>query len=95
MVKQRALRVLKQKRMYESQLEGVRNQSFNMEQANFGIQQLKDTKTTVEAMKLGVKEMKKEYKKVNLGKIEVRNGLSCVQAVHALTSVDVTDSLCL
>ena len=71
MVKQRALRVLKQKKLYEGQLEGVRNQSFNMEQANFGIQQLKDTKTTVDAMKLGVKEMKKEYKKVDIGKIEV------------------------
>lgn len=70
MVKQRALRVLKQKRMYENQLEGLRNQSFNMEQANFATQQLKDTKTTVDAMKLGVKEMKKEYKKVDIGKIE-------------------------
>jgi len=71
MVKQRAMRVLKQKKMYEGQLEGLRNQSFNMEQANFGLQQLKDTKTTVDAMKLGVKEMKKEYKKVDIGKIEV------------------------
>ena len=71
MVKQRAMRVLKQKKMYENQLEGLRNQSFNMEQANFGLQQLKDTKTTVDAMKLGVKEMKKEYKKVDIGKIEV------------------------
>jgi charged multivesicular body protein 5 len=71
MVKQRALRVLKQKKLYEGQLEGIRNQSFNMEQTNFGIQQLKDTKTTVDAMKLGVKEMKKEYKKVDIGKIEV------------------------
>ena len=84
MVKQRAMRVLKQKRMYESQLEGVRNQSFNMEQANFGIQQLKDTKTTVDAMKMGVKEMKKEYKKVNIGKIEVSGSraghMHCVRA---------------
>ncbi len=74
MVKQRAMRVLKQKKLYEGQLEGLRNQSFNMEQANFGIQQLKDTKTTVDAMKLGVKEMKKEYKKVDIGKIEVSWG---------------------
>lgn len=71
MVKQKAMRVLKQKKLYEGQLEGLRNQSFNMEQANFGIQQLKDTKTTVDAMKIGVKEMKKEYKKVDIGKIEV------------------------
>ncbi len=71
MVKQKAMRVLKQKKMYDGQLEGLRNQSFNMEQANFGIQQMKDTKTTVDAMKLGVKEMKREYKKVDIGKIEV------------------------
>ena len=72
MVKQKALRVLKQKKLYEGQLEGLQNQSFNMEQANLGPQQLEDTKTTVDAMKLGVKEMKKEYKKVDIGKIEVR-----------------------
>lgn len=71
MIKQRALRTLKQKRHYEQQLEGLRNQSFNMEQANFATQQLKDTKTTVDAMKLSVKEMKKEYKKVNIDQIEV------------------------
>ena len=42
-----------------------------MEQANYATQTLKDTKTTVDAMKLGVKEMKREYKKVNLDSIEV------------------------
>lgn len=70
MVKQKAMRVLKQKKMYENQLENLRNQSFNMEQANFATQTLKDTKTTVDAMKLGVKQMKKEYKKVNIDEIE-------------------------
>lgn len=47
LVKQKALRVLKQKRHYEAQLDGIRQQSFNMEQTNFATQQLKDTKTTV------------------------------------------------
>merc|ERR1712168_19839 len=70
MVKQKAMRVLKQKKMYEGQLENLRNQSFNMEQANFATQTLKDTKTTVDAMKLGVKEMKKEYKKIDIDQIE-------------------------
>jgi len=70
MVKQKAMRVLKQKKMYENQLESLRNQSFNMEQANFATQSLKDTKTTVDAMKTGVKQMKKEYKKVNIDEIE-------------------------
>ncbi|XP_065052721.1 charged multivesicular body protein 5-like [Rhopilema esculentum] len=70
MVKQKAMKVLKQKKMYESQMDNLRQQSFNMEQANFATQTLKDTKTTVDAMKLGVKEMKREYKKIDIDQIE-------------------------
>eukprot|EP00794_Sanderia_malayensis_P003619 gene3619-4130_t len=70
MVKQKAMRVLKQKKMYENQLDNLRQQSFNMEQTNFATQTLKDTKTTVDAMKTGMKEMKREYKKVNIDEIE-------------------------
>ena len=77
--------------MYENQLEGLRNQSFNMEQTNFATQQLKDTKTTVDAMKVGVKEMKREYKKVDIGKIEVRTSCNfpththlCIYQTHTL-----------
>lgn len=69
-VKQKAMRVLKQKKMYESQAGNLRNQSFNMEQANYATQTLKDTKTTVTAMKLGAKEMKKEFKNINIDEIE-------------------------
>lgn len=69
-VKQRAMRVLKQKKQYESQVEGLRNQSFNMEQANYATQNLKDTQATVSAMKDGVTQMKKEFKKVNIEEIE-------------------------
>lgn len=69
-VKQKALRVLKQKKQYENQVEGLRNQSFNMEQANFAAQSLKDTQTTILAMKDGVGQMKKEFKKVNIDQIE-------------------------
>lgn len=69
-VKQKALRVLKQRKMYEQQSGNLRNQAFNMEQANYATQTLKDTKTTVNAMKLGVKEMKKEYKNINIDEIE-------------------------
>jgi len=56
--------------MYESQRDNLMAQSFNMEQANYATQMLKDTKTTVDAMKMGVKEMKREYKKVNIDDIE-------------------------
>lgn len=44
---QKAMRVLKQKKMYEQQRENLMAQSFNMEQANFATQMLKDTKVTV------------------------------------------------
>lgn len=70
MVKQKAMRVLKQKRMYESQRDNLMQQSFNMEQANYTIQSLKDTKTTVDAMKVGLKDMKKAYKNVKIDQIE-------------------------
>merc|ERR1719273_1527207 len=69
-VKQKALRVLKQKKQYESQADNLRNQSFSMEQVNYSTQMLKDTKTTVNAMKIASKEMKKEYKNINIDQIE-------------------------
>merc|ERR1712001_714841 len=40
------------------------------EQTLMATRTLKDTKTTVNAMKLGVKEMKKEFKNVNIEQIE-------------------------
>ncbi|XP_055911826.1 charged multivesicular body protein 5 [Eupeodes corollae] len=69
-VKQKAMRVLKQKKAYEQQIESLRNQSFNMEQANYAAQTLKDTNATVIAMKDGVKQMKKEFKNINIDSIE-------------------------
>ncbi|XP_034235310.1 charged multivesicular body protein 5-like [Thrips palmi] len=69
-VKQKALRVLKQKKMYESQSDNLRQQAFNMEQANYATQTLKDTHSTVIAMKAGVKQMQKEFKKINISEID-------------------------
>ncbi|XP_017768156.1 PREDICTED: charged multivesicular body protein 5 [Nicrophorus vespilloides] len=69
-VKAKAMRVLKQKKMYEQQLDNLRGQSFNMEQANYAQQMLKDTHTTVIAMKDGMKQMKKEFKKINIEEID-------------------------
>lgn len=42
-----------------------------MEQANYTTQTLKDTQATVAAMKDGVTQMKKEFKKINIDSIEV------------------------
>ncbi|OTF70650.1 charged multivesicular body protein 5-like protein [Euroglyphus maynei] len=69
-IKQKAMHILKQRKMYENQREQLMQQSFNMEQTNMATQTLKDTQVTVNAMKLGVKEMKKEYKKINIDQIE-------------------------
>merc|ERR1712179_86280 len=70
MVKQKAMRVLKQKKQYEGQRESMAQQSFNLDQTSYAIQSMKDTQVTVGAMKAGMKEMKKEYKKMNIDKIE-------------------------
>ncbi|XP_014214162.1 charged multivesicular body protein 5 isoform X1 [Copidosoma floridanum] len=69
-IKAKALRVLKQRKMYEEQVENLRQQAFNMEQANYATQTLKDTQATVVAMKDGVKQMQKEFKNINVDKIE-------------------------
>lgn len=75
-VKAKAMRVLKQKKMYEQQLDNLRGQAFNMEQANYAQQMLKDTHTTVIAMKDGMNQMKKEFKKINIEEIDV--SISCI-----------------
>lgn len=56
---------------YEQQSDNLRQQAFNMEQANFACQTLKDTHATVAAMKTGMKQMQKEFKKINIDDIEV------------------------
>jgi charged multivesicular body protein 5 len=69
-VKQRAMRVLKQKKTYEQQASQLMQQSFNMEQQNFAIQTLQDTHQTVVAMRSGAKAMKAQFKKLNVNQIE-------------------------
>ncbi|CAH8849215.1 unnamed protein product [Trichobilharzia szidati] len=69
-VKMKAMRILKQKKVYEHQKEQLSNQSFNIEQTNFAIQTVRDTKTTVDAMKVGAKELKKEMKRIDLNNVE-------------------------
>jgi len=68
--KQKALKILKQKKMYETQRDQMMGQSFNMEQANFTQQSMKDTVVTVGAMKSASVEMKKQFKQVNMNDID-------------------------
>uniref|UniRef100_A0A7S1HQ88 Charged multivesicular body protein 5 n=2 Tax=Eukaryota TaxID=2759 RepID=A0A7S1HQ88_9EUKA len=61
-VKRRALVILKQKRMYEGQREQLYQQSFNLENAAFAAQNIKDNITQVQAMKAAHKDFKKAFK---------------------------------
>ncbi|KNC54174.1 charged multivesicular body protein 5 [Thecamonas trahens ATCC 50062] len=60
-VKQRALRVLRQKKMYEQQMDQLMQQSFNIEQTAFAIETAQDTVQTVTAMKEANKQLKKQF----------------------------------
>ncbi|TKA78744.1 hypothetical protein B0A49_02981 [Cryomyces minteri] len=69
-IKQKALKVLRQRKLYESQRDQLQQQSWNMEQAGMMQDNLKNTMTTVDAMKTTTKELRKQYGKVNIDKIE-------------------------
>jgi len=69
-IQQRALRTLKQKRMYESQLAQLNQQVFNMESAALTTENMRNTMATFDAMQQANKEMKKQYGKFDIDKIE-------------------------
>jgi len=69
-VQERAIRVLQQKKMYEAQIASLEQQTFNMEGAAITTENLRNTTLTVEAMKNANKQLKKEYGKVDIDKIE-------------------------
>ena len=69
-LKQRALKVLQQRKMYESQKDQMQQQSWNMEQAGMMQDNIKNAMTTVDTMKTTQKELKKQYGKINIDKID-------------------------
>ncbi|KAK1231836.1 Vacuolar protein-sorting-associated protein 60 [Marasmius sp. AFHP31] len=69
-IQQRALRTLKQRKMYEAQLGQLQQQAFNMESAAMTTENLRNTMATVDAMRIANKEMKKQYGKIDIDKIE-------------------------
>lgn len=68
--KRRAIGVLRQKKLYENQLDQLNQQSFNVEQANLTTENMRNTMTTVTAMTAANKTMRKEYGKIDIDKIE-------------------------
>jgi len=69
-IKQKALKVLQQRKQYEAQRDQLQAQSWNMEQAGMMQDNLKNTMTTIDAMKTTTKELRKQYGKVNIDKID-------------------------
>ncbi|CAM9160390.1 unnamed protein product [Chrysoparadoxa australica] len=73
-IKRRAMETLKRKKMYEQQRDQLAGQQFNIEQASFAMDSIKDTQDTVSAMKAASKQacacMKKEFKKISIGEVE-------------------------
>ncbi|XP_010246984.1 PREDICTED: charged multivesicular body protein 5-like [Nelumbo nucifera] len=69
-VKARAMRVLKQKRMYEGQRDMLYNQTFNLDQVAFAAEGIKDAQQTMSALKSANKELKGMMKTVKIQDIE-------------------------
>ena len=59
--------------MYESQLAQLTQQSFNMESAALTTENLRNTMATMDAMQMANKELKKQYGRINIDKIEVQH----------------------
>lgn len=69
-VKQRALKILRQRKQLEAQIDQLESQSWNMEQAQSTSDNLRNTMITLDAMKTANKDLKKQYGKIDLDKIE-------------------------
>jgi charged multivesicular body protein 5 len=69
-LKQRAMKVLQQRKMYEGQRDQLQSSSWSMEQAVMTTENLRNTMTTVDAMKSANKEIRRQYGKLDVNKIE-------------------------
>lgn len=68
-LKQKALRVLQQKKSYEHQRDQIMQQSFNMESTNFMIGTVQDSVTQVKAMKMAKKELGSQLKSIDIDQV--------------------------
>ncbi|KAJ8906913.1 hypothetical protein NDN08_003397 [Rhodosorus marinus] len=70
MAKQRASRMLKQKRTLEMQLDQTFKQQVNVDAVSMAVEQMKEAKDTISIMESTNKQLAKEIKKVDLDKAE-------------------------
>ncbi|KAM0481945.1 hypothetical protein ACHAPX_003279 [Trichoderma viride] len=69
-IKQKALKVLQRRKAYEAEKDKLDSQVWNMEQAQTMQDNLKNVMTQVDAMKTTNKELRKQYGKIDIDKIE-------------------------
>ncbi|KAI0479136.1 putative SNF7 family protein [Xylariaceae sp. FL0804] len=69
-LKQKALKVLQRRRQYEAQRDQLQSQVWNMEQAQALRDNLSGVMTTVDAMQTTQRELRKQYGKVDLDRVE-------------------------
>jgi charged multivesicular body protein 5 len=69
-IKQKALKVLQRRKMYEGQRDQLEQQSWNMQQAGMMTDNLKNVMTTVDVMKQTNKSLRQQYGKIDIDKIE-------------------------
>ena len=69
-LKRKALTLLKKKKMYEGQRDQLMNQQFNMDNISFAQESMKDTVTTVAAMKQASTTLKQQFKEIDIDDIE-------------------------
>lgn len=69
-IKQRAIKLLRQRKQLETQKDQLMSQSWNISQAQMTTENLKNTMITVDAMKQSNKELRKTYGKINIEKLE-------------------------
>lgn len=99
-LKQRALKLLRQRKQIESQKEQLENQLWNMTSASMTTDNLQNTMITVDAMKTANKQLKKTYGKIDIDKIELLQDemLDLIEKLNELqesllTSYDVPDDI--
>merc|ERR1712060_895564 len=68
--KRKAMTLLKQRKMYENQLGTLQSQQFNIDQSKFAQESLQDNIKMVSAMKETQKQLKKDFKKININDVE-------------------------
>lgn len=69
-IKQRALKLLRQRKQLEQQKDQLMSQSWNISQAQMTTDNLKNTMITYDAMKQSNKELRKTYGKIDIDKLE-------------------------